>query len=134
MEKLKLKDLIDSAINKLQEEKYSKDTIDDYRFVWNKFYNMCELFNVNYFDVIDTEEKAYWLGFIMADGAIVSTGKKYKKYTISYKYDENGNNIYIESAGSICSKTIKEFDENNRQKVAKVSKSYLKLPKNFLAF
>ena len=39
---------------------------------------------------------------------------KYTKYTISYKYDENGNNIYIESAGSICSKTIKEFDENNR--------------------
>ena len=27
-----------------------------------------------------------------------------------------------------------KFDENNRQKVAEVSKSYLKLPKNFLAF
>ena len=27
-----------------------------------------------------------------------------------------------------------KFDENNRQKVAEVSKNYLKLPKNFLAF
>ena len=26
--------------------------------------------NYNYFDVIDSEEKAYWLGFIMADGCI----------------------------------------------------------------
>ena len=27
-----------------------------------------------------------------------------------------------------------KFDENNRQKVAEVSKNYLKLPKNFLVF
>ena len=27
-----------------------------------------------------------------------------------------------------------KFDENNRHKVVEVSKSYLKLPKNFLAF
>lgn len=30
-------------------------------------------FNENIFDVIDTEEKAYWLGFIFADGYIDST-------------------------------------------------------------
>lgn len=50
MERLKLKELIDIAIQRLQGEKYSKDTIDDYKFVWNKFYNMCELFNIEYFD------------------------------------------------------------------------------------
>lgn len=50
MERLKLKELIDIAIQRLQDEKYSKDTIDDYKFVWNKFYNMCELFNIEYFD------------------------------------------------------------------------------------
>ena len=27
-------------------------------------------FDENFFDKIDTEEKAYWLGFIYADGAI----------------------------------------------------------------
>ena len=26
--------------------------------------------NENFFDIIDTEEKAYWLGFIYADGCI----------------------------------------------------------------
>ncbi|MGM9535052.1 MAG: hypothetical protein ACI3VR_07355, partial [Intestinibacter sp.] len=30
-------------------------------------------FNEHIFDVIDTEEKAYWLGFIFADGYIGST-------------------------------------------------------------
>ena len=29
-------------------------------------------FNENVFDVIDSEEKAYWLGFIFADGYISS--------------------------------------------------------------
>ena len=47
---MKLKELIAVAIEKLQDEKYANDTIDDYKYVWNKFYNMCELFNIEYFD------------------------------------------------------------------------------------
>lgn len=31
-------------------------------------------YNENYFEVIDNEEKAYWLGFIAADGSIVNKG------------------------------------------------------------
>jgi hypothetical protein len=31
----------------------------------------------DYFKVIDTDEKAYWLGFIAADGTVVSNGRKY---------------------------------------------------------
>lgn len=31
-------------------------------------------FNNTVFDIIDTEEKAYWLGFIYADGCVASTG------------------------------------------------------------
>lgn len=38
-------------------------------------------FNENIFDVIDTEEKAYWLGFIYADGYISSLkANNYSKY------------------------------------------------------
>jgi DNA-binding transcriptional regulator WhiA len=35
----------------------------------NRRYNV----NHNYFDVIDTEEKAYWLGFLYADGCVRKT-------------------------------------------------------------
>lgn len=35
-------------------------------------------FNEKIFDKIDTEEKAYWLGFIFADGYISSTGKNFE--------------------------------------------------------
>ena len=35
-------------------------------------------FNENVFDCIDTEEKAYWLGFIYADGSIFSNGYKFE--------------------------------------------------------
>ena len=50
MDRLKLKELINTAINKLQDDKYRNDTIEDYKFTWKKFYEMCELFNVEYFD------------------------------------------------------------------------------------
>lgn len=38
-------------------------------------------FDENYFERIDTEYKAYWLGFISADGCIVKTGK-YNSYRL----------------------------------------------------
>ena len=33
-------------------------------------------YDINYFEVIDTEEKAYWLGFIYADGCISNDNKQ----------------------------------------------------------
>ena len=33
--------------------------------------------NENFFEVIDTEEKAYWLGFMYADGWIMDNSKRY---------------------------------------------------------
>lgn len=42
-------------------------------------------YNVNhdYFDEIDTEEKAYWLGFIYADGYITISNKGWKYFGVS---------------------------------------------------
>ena len=67
-------------------------------------------FNENIFDSIDTEEKAYWLGFIYADGYIANIENKKAHYTFEislcekdtehlYKFNKfvgyNGENIKI---------------------------------------
>lgn len=68
-------------------------------------------FNEHVFDKIDTEEKAYWLGFIYADGYISSESSKYKNvFELSLsikdlehvkKFNEfmeyNGDNIHIDT-------------------------------------
>jgi hypothetical protein len=38
--------------------------------------NTCQVIR-DYFHTIDTDEKAYWLGFLAADGAIFSNGRQY---------------------------------------------------------
>lgn len=67
-----------------------------------------KIFNEDYFETIDSAEKAYWLGFIYADGNIrINTHKRgYKSYIISIAQAEsepleklikaiNGNNIRL---------------------------------------
>ena len=49
-------------------------------------------FNENIFDVIDTEEKAYWLGFIFADGNISSSTKTKSKYSFELSLKEEDLN------------------------------------------
>ena len=45
--------------------------------------------NVNYFEKIDTEQKAYWYGFILGDGYITHTHRKdFKVLGISLKEDD----------------------------------------------
>jgi len=40
--------------------------------------------NRNYFETINTEDKAYWLGFLYGDGNVY-LDRKYKKYKKSEK-------------------------------------------------
>ncbi|MDA1616399.1 hypothetical protein PDK03_07280 [Bacillus cereus group sp. TH204-1LC] len=44
--------------------------------------------NPNYFESIDSEDKAYFLGFIAADGALVDNGQGVMVLTISIKKDD----------------------------------------------
>lgn len=52
-------------------------------------------FNEHIFDVIDTEEKAYWLGFIFADGYIDSS-PLYKNKKNNYEFELSLSNKDIE--------------------------------------
>ena len=46
----------------------------------------------DFFDVIDTEPKAYWLGFIFADGYVLKyANKKYAKFGISLAGFDSGH-------------------------------------------
>lgn len=45
-------------------------------------------FNENYFEKIDTQEKAYWLGFIAADGAVTKSSE-YNSFRLSISIQEN---------------------------------------------
>lgn len=56
--------------------KISSD-LKKYGIVVENFHNKSK-FNEHIFDIIDTEEKAYWLGFIFADGYISSSDIKGK--------------------------------------------------------
>jgi len=47
-----------------------------------QIYRFHRFFNVNYFSVIDTIEKAYWLGFFFADGYITLNNKQKTKIGI----------------------------------------------------
>ena len=51
MERLKLKDLLNRAEAILREKNYSEDTIKDYKYVWNRFYDICELCDIEYFNL-----------------------------------------------------------------------------------
>lgn len=49
--------------------------------------------NKEYFDVIDTEHKAYWLGFIMADGCICKTESKGKYNRLCFTIKDTDINL-----------------------------------------
>ena len=44
--------------------------------------------NENYFSQINTLEKAYWLGFLFAEGGITKPGKNQKRLVIDISNDD----------------------------------------------
>lgn len=54
----------------------------------NNIGNKKHFFNEDYFKIIDTEEKSYWLGFIMADGCIYKGDNDTFRLQINLKYED----------------------------------------------
>ena len=62
--------------------------------------------NYNFFETVDTEEKAYWLGFIYADGCVSSKG-----YSIQINLSSKDHN-HLKKISNIFGKEISNYKDN----------------------
>lgn len=69
---------VSSVASKIRKLKLFKDNKSQIRYSYNK----------NYFKSIDTYDKAYWLGFISADGCIADHGKGTYRLKITLQNDD----------------------------------------------
>ncbi len=58
----------------------------DHSQSYNRFMNFHPFADINYFKEINTKEKAYWLGFIYADGAILKLINKTRNNKINERF------------------------------------------------
>lgn len=96
-----------SVINCAKKFKIGKNTLHTYLKEHNlikdsRNYQKDISYNENFFDSIDTEEKAYWLGFIMADGS-TRTNKKGKPSQMSIEISKKDIEILHAFKNSINS-------------------------------
>ena len=69
--------------------------------------NNLKTYDESFFEKIDTEQKAYWLGFIYADGCVKNyskdkEGRQRKKYSLSIELAEKDKEHLIKFAKAIC--------------------------------
>lgn len=123
----KLKDLSKLEVSEILHKRsigiFEKDIIKYYSISQRQYYNLLKdngierkhksrkyNFNENYFEVIDTEDKAYFLGFIVADGCVSSISNSFsitqKEPHILYefkKYIEYSGGVFSSKRRDICS-------------------------------
>lgn len=77
-------------------------------------------YNENFFEIIDTEEKAYWLGFIYADGYIAKSGLYGNEFGIELQKNDYNHlqkfnksikgNIEVKYRKRVCNLNNKEYE------------------------
>ena len=79
--------------------------------------NRTHFFNENYFDVIDTQEKAYWLGFIHADGSLVFDKKRNRITCLDICIQERDSSVieqFVKDIDGDLTKIEKRINNNQR--------------------
>jgi len=71
------------------------NTIKKHNLKYNYPGNRIIQFDTRYFQDINTEHKAYWLGFLFADGSIQSTTKGIKPNRVSLTVSESDKDILV---------------------------------------
>lgn len=79
--------------------------------VYSEYHN--NYTNIHFFDSIDTEEKAYWLGFVVADGNI---DKDKHVLTIGLKGDDEG---HLKKFSDIFSYSLKKYKLKKYENIKK---------------
>ena len=71
-------------------------------------------FNEDYFEVIDSEQKAYWLGFISADGSVTKTSKwnSYRLQINLHQSDKDHLELFKKHIGASTS-DIYDFENDS---------------------
>lgn len=113
MEKI-IKEYIDTKCSiQFLAKKYKKDAMTISRAIKKAGYEIVNRQNVikideHVFDIIDTEEKAYWLGFIFADGGLSKRDNSFE-LTLAEKDKEHLEkfNNFIKHRRNLKTKTIK---------------------------
>src|SRR5690606_26378413 len=80
-----------------------------------------KIFNEDFFEIIDTEEKAYWLGFIAADGGITHRSKNHERKRVQLGVAEKDYNHLIKLKESLNLNTLprKKISKKNGGKFKK---------------
>jgi intein-encoded DNA endonuclease-like protein len=78
--------------------------------------NKKHTFDENYFDVIDTEEKAYWLGFLAADGNVSKTKQGSPSITLGLAIKDLDHLEKFKKA-LVCTQPIGLYDAKLKHKI-----------------
>lgn len=90
-------------------------------------------FNTRIFKEIDSEEKAYWLGFLMADGCINSKTScgRYSKVTILLKSSDIGHlekfKDFVGCKNKICTKVVSNHKLGIESEISSISVSSVEM-------
>ena len=103
-----------NSFKKYKKSVYKKNVFCSY-LCYQK-YRESNTSNIDFFEIIDSEEKAYWLGFIYADGSISNKKRKQKSIAIGLS---NKDGEHLEKFAKIFNQNVKYYERICKGKLSK---------------